>query len=56
MKRNPIVVGDKFKGQKEIWIVTEAMGFGRGYWVVNERRNLQTIFHRNALETMPRVQ
>ena len=56
MKRPiPIRVGDKFKGSKETYTVTEAMPFGRGYWVITEDRNRQTIFDRNTLETMQRV-
>ena len=55
MKRIPIVVGDRFKSPKHEWIVYECLGFGRGYWVVSSDRRYQTIFKRDALETMERI-
>jgi hypothetical protein len=53
----PIRQGDIFKSRSgQQWLVTEAMGFGRGYWVVSvPERTRQTIFKRNQLENMERV-
>lgn len=55
-KRQPIVVGDKFKSINGlVWIVSEDMKFGRGYWVVSSDRCRQAVFNRHDLETMERV-
>lgn len=56
MKRQPIVVGDKFKSSNgQVWTVFEAMPFGRGYWVVSADRCRQTIMNRYNLELMERI-
>jgi hypothetical protein len=57
MKRRPIVVGNVFKSSSDQqYLVTECLGFGRGYWVVTiPCRTRQTIFKRNQLEQMRRV-
>lgn len=56
-KRKPIVEGDQFKASSgQVYLVTEAMGFGRGYWVITlPCRTRQTIFNRYNLELMQRV-
>lgn len=55
--RKTIVEGDIFKSASgQQWLVTEAMRFGRGYWVVAvPERTRQTIFNRASLERMERA-
>ena len=57
MTRQPIRVGDKFKGGAGyVYQITEDLKFGRGYWWITlPDRNRQGIFKRNVLETMERV-
>jgi hypothetical protein len=56
-KRTPIVEGNKFRNsQGVVYQVTEALGFGRGYWVVTVPDRLRQVqFPRASLERMERV-